>query len=385
MPCSTGGQFGYRDAGHFYYPLYQRVQAEWDAGRWPLWEPEENAGMPLLGNPTAAVLYPGKVIYASCPIPGRRGSTSSPTWSLAFVAMLCAMRSWGVSWAGSASRRFSYAFGAPILFQYCNIIYLVGAAWLPFGFLAVRALARVAQPAGQSWAWPWCWPCRRSAATRSRPISWASAAGLCGGAGLEPPRRAGSRDTLRQRARPARTRRWWLIPARRASGSSVWVAGTLVLAAWLPEVRPGGLPAAGTALDALRPACRRGCLGTARGSGFVWWWRRRGRRSPLGVMLVGLAGSAVLAAALAAAQLLPVLEFTQQTVRAAGEGPHDIYPFSLEPFRLAETGLAQRLRHELRPQRLLDRRAPDPRRPPEDLGAVALPRVASACPRRSAA
>src|SRR3954451_16423779 len=62
-----GGQFGYRDAGHFYYPLYQRVQAEWDAGRWPLWEPEENSGMPLLGNPTAAVLYPGKLIYTLLP------------------------------------------------------------------------------------------------------------------------------------------------------------------------------------------------------------------------------------------------------------------------------------------------------------------------------
>jgi hypothetical protein len=52
-------QFAYRDAGEFYYPLYQRVQAEWRAGRWPLWEPEENGGMPLLGNPPAAVLYPG--------------------------------------------------------------------------------------------------------------------------------------------------------------------------------------------------------------------------------------------------------------------------------------------------------------------------------------
>ena len=30
------------------------------------------------------------------------------------------------------------------------------------------------------------------------------------------------------------------------------------------------------------------------------------------------------------------IEFTQQTSRAAGEGPHDIYPFSVEPFRLAE-------------------------------------------------
>ena len=38
-------QFGFRDAGHFYYPLYQRVQREWDERRWPLWEPEENAGI----------------------------------------------------------------------------------------------------------------------------------------------------------------------------------------------------------------------------------------------------------------------------------------------------------------------------------------------------
>jgi hypothetical protein len=53
-------------------------------------------------------------------------------------------------------------------------------------------------------------------------------------------------------------------------------------------------------------------------------------------MALGLAGSAVLAAALAAAQLLPVLEFTQATSRAAGEGPLDIYLFSIEPHRFAE-------------------------------------------------
>src|SRR3954447_7022220 len=60
-------QFAFRDAGHYYYPLYRRVQQEWEAGRWPLWMPEANAGMPLLGNPTAAVLYPGKLLYASLP------------------------------------------------------------------------------------------------------------------------------------------------------------------------------------------------------------------------------------------------------------------------------------------------------------------------------
>src|ERR1700688_5032159 len=64
-----GEQFAYRDAAHFYYPLYERVQAEWQAGRGPLWEPEENAGMPLLGNPTAAVLYLGKLVLAAFPYP----------------------------------------------------------------------------------------------------------------------------------------------------------------------------------------------------------------------------------------------------------------------------------------------------------------------------
>src|SRR4051812_10502430 len=47
-----GEQFGYRDAVQYYYPLYWRVQAEWQAGRIPFWEPEENAGTPLLGNPS---------------------------------------------------------------------------------------------------------------------------------------------------------------------------------------------------------------------------------------------------------------------------------------------------------------------------------------------
>src|SRR6516225_1802325 len=62
-------QFAYRDSANFYYPLYLRVQQEWQAGRLPLWMPEENGGMPLLGNPTAAVLYPAKLIYAALPYP----------------------------------------------------------------------------------------------------------------------------------------------------------------------------------------------------------------------------------------------------------------------------------------------------------------------------
>src|SRR3954447_10976126 len=81
-----GRQFGYRDAGHFYYPLYQRVQQEWQAGRWPLWDPWQNAGMPLLGSPMAAALYPGKAPFALLPYP-----RAYRTYTIAHVAL---------AWAG---------------------------------------------------------------------------------------------------------------------------------------------------------------------------------------------------------------------------------------------------------------------------------------------
>src|SRR5947209_3048969 len=96
-----GGQFAYRDAAHFYYPLYERVQAEWDAGRWPLWEPEENSGMPLLGNPTAAVFYPGKLIYTLLPYPWAARVYVVAHTLLAFAGMRLLLRSWGTSAAGA--------------------------------------------------------------------------------------------------------------------------------------------------------------------------------------------------------------------------------------------------------------------------------------------
>src|SRR5262245_20980641 len=118
----AGEQFAFRDAAHYYYPLYQRVQAEWDAERWPLWEPEENSGTPLLGNPTAAVLYPGKVVFALLRYALAARLYVMGHTVLAFAAMLALARHWGTSWTGSALGALAYAFGGPVLFQHCNII-----------------------------------------------------------------------------------------------------------------------------------------------------------------------------------------------------------------------------------------------------------------------
>jgi len=339
-----GGQFGYRDAGHFYYPLYKRVQTEWEQGRWPLWEPEENSGMPLLGNPTAAVLYPFKVIYFLLPYAWAARVYTMFHAMLAFAAMLVLGRGWKMSWEGSVLAALTYAFGAPILFQYCNIIYLVGAAWLPLGFLTV-----------DRWVREGCRPALLGLAVvlamqvlGGDPQS-AYLLGLCAAAyavGLAWAR-ARNRHTVtaRHRAGPIEdttgepmSMRWvqrtWLILAGLV-GLALWIALTLCLAELFHRLRPAGKPTPG--LPWMDHVSRLVPLAWVTVVGIVllrWgksWWR-----TPLGATIRGLAGAAAVAAAMAGAQLLPVIEFTQQTARAAGEGPHDIYPFSIEPYRLAE-------------------------------------------------
>jgi hypothetical protein len=44
------------------------------------------------------------------------------------------MHGWGVSPPGATLAALGYAFGGPALLLYCNLIFLVGAAWMPLAF-----------------------------------------------------------------------------------------------------------------------------------------------------------------------------------------------------------------------------------------------------------
>jgi len=329
-------QFGFRDAGHYYYPLYQRVQEEWNQGRWPLWEPEENAGVPLVGNPTAAVFYPGKLVFAVLPYAWGARVYVAGHAVLAFAAMLVLMRSWGTSWVGSALGALGYTMGAPILFQYCNVIYLVGAAWLPLGMRAVDRWLRLGRRSGLV----------ELAIVLAIQVlggdpQAAYLLGLAGGgyaAGLAWSHARGNRANGVPEAGkpPAGLRLRWFVPAM-VPLALCWCVVTVLLAMWLPKLRaPHADPPTPPLYWMLwAPAAVNVAWGLA-AIGFVVHWRRVGWRFPLGSMWLGLAASGALAVALAAVQLLPVIEFTQQTVRAAGGGPHEIYTFSIEPYRLVE-------------------------------------------------
>jgi hypothetical protein len=342
-----GGQFGFRDSAHFYYPLYHQVQQEWNAGRWPLWDPSENAGMPLLGNPTAAVLYPLKVIYGVLPYAWAARIYPVAHTVVAMLGMVVLLRSWGSSWVGSMIAGMSYAFGGPIVFQYCNIIFLVGASWVPWGILAIDQWVRLKRPR----ALAMLGVVLAMQVLGGDPES-AYLLGLCGGGyalGL----------TWVDRFGPWRFRSWkWLILA--AIGIVVWVAITLVAAAILPGFRPepGEMPwgpivrwVSTGKLPVFRQAVFEGPVSSVfwtsaipKVVAAVWallglgliWWRRGTSNRPLVPLLAGLAVSAVLAGGLSAAQMVPAFEFTSLTSRATDEAGHDIYPFSLEPYRLIE-------------------------------------------------
>ena len=327
-------QFGYRDAGHYYYPLHERVQQEWNEGRWPLWEPEENAGMPLVGNPTAGVFYPGKLVFAVMPYAWAARIYVVSHTAIAFVMMLVLMRGWGTSWVGSALSAIAYAFGAPILFQYCNIIFLVGAAWLPLGMHAIDRWVRL----GRRWGLFVLSIVLALQVLGGDPqaayLLGLAAAGYAFGIAWSRARRDKSTGDLGAEPSPVASRLWWSVPLM-GVGVVVWCAVTLVLAEWLPQYRELKKPAPplpGMLWVPLVLNVAWSLLALA----FLYYWWRRGRRFRLGRMGLGLAMSAGLAATLTAIQLLPVIEFTQLTSRAAGGGPHEIYPFSIAPIRIGE-------------------------------------------------
>lgn len=135
--------FGYRDTSHLYFPLFEWIQGEWKNGRIPLWNPLDDFGAPVVGDGVSSVFYPLKVIFFFNAVP----------YSLVFgwyVSIHLLIAAWGsyflarrlqCSRAGSMLTVIGYSLGGSVLFQVNNVVYIVGAAWLPwalaFGWSAI--------------------------------------------------------------------------------------------------------------------------------------------------------------------------------------------------------------------------------------------------------
>ncbi|MEQ8786715.1 MAG: hypothetical protein RIC55_10470 [Pirellulaceae bacterium] len=141
-PVWFGGEmFAYRDAAHYYYPLLQWTAAEWGGGSIPLWNPQENCGVPVLADTTSSVLYPGKLWFA-LPLDFATRYVLYITSHVALAALTAYLlaRRWRASPFAAGVCGLSYAFCGNVLFQYCNVVYLVSAAWLPLALWATDAM-----------------------------------------------------------------------------------------------------------------------------------------------------------------------------------------------------------------------------------------------------
>ena len=150
IALASAQSFAFRDAAHYYYPLYQWTHRQWQEGRIPLWNPLENCGVPALASTTASVFYPGQLVF-QLPLDYASSYKLYIVLHLALAGVAAAIFARALlssSLCASTLAAIAYAFGGHVLFQHCNVIYLVGAAWLPLALAAAhQALAK------RSFAW----------------------------------------------------------------------------------------------------------------------------------------------------------------------------------------------------------------------------------------
>ncbi len=148
---------GFRDSAYLYYPLFKWIDTQWAAGDIPLWNPYDQFGVPVIADGSSSVFYPGKLIFwfRFLSYESRYGIYLAIHVLIAAVSCYWFARRMGCQQGGAAFAAISYAFGGSVLFQVCNVIYLVGAAWLPAAL-------------GCLWLM-----------FRRRSIAWAVAGGVC--------------------------------------------------------------------------------------------------------------------------------------------------------------------------------------------------------------
>ena len=144
-----GDVLDFRDISHYYRPVWHWTSSEWSQGRVPLWCDLDGLGMPIHADPTATIFYPGQLLLVlPLDFTTRLNLYLVAHLLLAAVLLYRTARTWQATRAGAVAGALCYAYGGHVLFQYCNPIYLVGAAWLPLVVLATERTYHL-----RSWRW----------------------------------------------------------------------------------------------------------------------------------------------------------------------------------------------------------------------------------------
>jgi len=141
----TNQSFAYRDAAHFYFPQFYWETRHRDGWASPAWNPHSGIGQPYLADASTSVLYPGKAVFL-LPLPYL---AAYKLYVIGHACLAAAGGVWlarrlGTGYAAAALAGMSYAASGGVVFQHCNVVFLVGAAWTPFAVGLMLTATRTA-------------------------------------------------------------------------------------------------------------------------------------------------------------------------------------------------------------------------------------------------
>ncbi len=144
-PAEPPGNFLQGDLIQLVTPSLAAVRAAWSAGRWPLWNAQVGAGMPLLADPQAQALQPLVLLGTPFSLPRAAGVTAALRVLTALIFCFLWLRRQGLTEAPAFAGSLAYGLGG-FLLLWLGWPIANSAALLP---LVLYAVARCDEPGGR--------------------------------------------------------------------------------------------------------------------------------------------------------------------------------------------------------------------------------------------
>jgi hypothetical protein len=139
---SSSRVFYQRDIHAYWYPhmaVFRRAIAE---GAWPLWNPWEGFGAPLLADASFQVAYPPTWLALVLEPAVQFKVLTIGHCLLAALGAAALARRLGLGWAAAATAGAAYALSGPLLSAASLWHHYAGVAWLPWLLFALEGLVR---------------------------------------------------------------------------------------------------------------------------------------------------------------------------------------------------------------------------------------------------
>ncbi len=131
-PLLLRRNFAGRDLLSYNLPMEKAIHDAWASGRLPVWMADISGGRPLLPNPNAGALYPGRAVLSLLAFPAAMRLFPVLHWVLAGAGVICLLTSIGASpgaaWIAAVTYDFSGVVAAESFFPH----YMPGMALLPW-------------------------------------------------------------------------------------------------------------------------------------------------------------------------------------------------------------------------------------------------------------